>query len=239
MAGPVQRSINVLSLMCSGVFLGLVYIAGWISGAVLPPVVRRLLSVIGLSMVCFAATADAQRFIPATSTPPACTTCPAGPKGPKGDPGPAGSPGPKGDPGPRGPKGDPGPPSVPPRVVVRPFDLGFHGVNLDVAAFFSSAGVSYAVIYEPSAQAAALVNLDTCTAQIYPAFNAGLPGRPLAWRAVQTTGEPFHFVWNHGGAWWSERWPSWLPSVSLRALPFVIDDPRLGTATALCRWRDQ
>jgi len=196
----------------------------------------RLAVLVGLLSLVLAVSADAQTFTSTESTPPVCTVeCPAGPPGPKGPPGPTGEPGPE---GPRGPKGEPGPPSVPPPTVVRPFDLGFHGVNLDVAAFFSAAGVSYAVIYEPSAQAAAVINLDACTAQIYPAFNAGLPGRPLAWRAVQTTGEPFHFVWNHGGAWWSERWPYWLPVVNLRMLPFVINDPRLGAGTALCRWRD-
>lgn len=191
------------------------------------------------TLVFVLALAGHQFSSPQTQTP-ACTTCPAGPRGPQGPAGPAGpkgSQGPKGDTGPQGPPGVSVPPSTPAPTVVQPFDIGFHGVDLSIADFFSVAGVSYAVVYEPSAKAAALINLDTCWAQLYPNFNAGLPGAPLAWKAVQATDEPFHLAWNHGGAWWSERWPAWLPKVNMRAAPFVINDPRLGPATALCRWR--
>ena len=197
---------------------------------------------LALALALLASPALAQ-FAAPTTTPTACTTCPPGkegPRGPKGDPGERGQ---RGDPGPRGARGEQGPEGPPgrvvppPPVVVRPFDLGFHGLDLSVASFFTHEGTPYVVAYEPTYHAAALVNLDTCWAEVARDFNAGLPGAPLSWRAVQPTGEPFHFAWQHGGAWWSQRWPEGLPRVNLQAPPFVIDDPRLGPLTALCRHR--
>lgn len=187
------------------------------------------------------------QFSTPQAQPPACTVCPAGkegPRGPQGPAGPRGAEGPQGPggndgaPGPAGPQGPPGDSLTdPPPPVVPPFDLGFHGVDLSVIAFFHESGIAYAVLYEPTRKAAALVNIDACQAEIYENFNAGIPGPALQWKAVQQTGEPFHFAWQHGGAWWSERWPENLPVVDLQAPPFVTNDPRLGPNTAFCRKR--
>lgn len=125
-----------------------------------------------------------------------------------------------------------GSPNHPP--IIHPFDLGFHGVNFDVADFFIHQHVPHVMVYEPSRKVAALVNLSTCIAQVQERFNAGIPGPPLVWKQVQHLTD-LHFVWNHGGAWWSHEWPTGLPTMDFGTI--IINDPRLGPGTALCRMR--
>ena len=188
-----------------------------------------------LALAAAAAHAQPLATFATPTTQTSCTTCPPGKDGRNGRDGRNGVDGKDGKDGRDGRDGRDA--EAPPPVVVAPFDIGFHGVDLSVASFFAHEGTPYVVVYEPTLRAAALVNLETCWAEVYKDFNAGIKGDPLQWRAVQQTGEPFHFAWQHGGAWWGERWPEGLPAFNLQAPPFVIDDPRLGKGTALCRKR--
>lgn len=178
-----------------------------------------------------ASSVQAQQFTTQTWKPPTeCKVeCPAGPPGPRGPQGPAGPKGPPGPQGPQGPKGEP--PALPP---LPPFDLGVHGFNFLPGDLRVVDGRWKLMTYETTTKAALVVDLATCIAQVHPAFDAGI-GAPLTWAAVRWVTD-VDSVWTHGGALWSWRWTgAGTVTMNLNALRF--NDPKLGPATPLCRWR--
>jgi len=124
---------------------------------------------------------------------------------------------------------------VPTPPALRPFDLGVHGFDFTAAEFRIVDGRWMVLAFERTTRTAILLDPATCLAQVHLNFDAGL-GAPLLFERVQWL-TPDTSVWWHGGALWSWRWQAGLPTVNLHALTF--NDPRIGPATPLCRWRDQ
>lgn len=183
-----------------------------------------------------ATSVQAEQFTTQTWKPPTeCKVeCPAGPPGPPGPPGPSGPKGEPGPPGPQGPKGEPGtPPELPP---LPPFDLGVHGFNFLPGDYRVIGGRWMLLTYETTTRSAILLDIASCVAQVHPAFDAGL-GAPLTWGNVRWLTD-LDSVWHHGGAMWSWRWNPARPgllTLNLNAMRF--NDPKIGPATPLCRWR--
>lgn len=200
---------------------------------------KPLLSVLFVVFACEVSSAQVlfSQAPPQTGCPAGCKGAPgekgdvgpAGPRGPAGppgqkgddgDPGPAGQTGPagpSGPAGPTGPQGPPGPGTVGPRTT-RPIDIGVHGVNLAVRAAVVDGANVYILVYEPLLRAAALIDVETCLAQVAVNFDAGVgvdsQGRSLTFDDVSVLGAR-SFAWWHRGAMWSHNWNESLPWVTL------------------------
>ncbi len=184
-----------------------------------------------LVVLALAATSvQAEQFTQTWKPPTECKVeCPAGPPGPKGNPGP---PGPQ---GPQGPPGPPGKPAPPPELPpLPPFDLGVHGFHFLPGDLRVVGGRWMLLTYETTTRSALVLDIATCVAQVHPAFDAGI-GAPLTWGSVKWATDA-DSIWWHGGAMWSWRWTgAGTVTMNLNALRF--NDPKIGPATPLCRWR--
>ena len=155
---------------------------------------------------------DAQFRTPTTSEQVCTVECPAGP------PGPAGRDGRDGIDGKDGKDGKDGAPGVCPLCNVEPeplrnFDIGIPGVVEFPVRIRVRDGVNvYLLVYAPTVQVAALVDVRTGLAQLQPGMS--FMGQPFNGVTELQRGE--YLWWAGVGSAWSKRWNTALPWVDLK-----------------------
>ena len=186
--------------------------------------------VVGLLLA--SAVAEAQ-FVKTPPTPPACkaVTC-------EGTPGRDGR---KGRDGRDGRDGKDGRDAVTcPRVAWRPFDIGAHGLPLEVLSVVRDGCKVGLVVYNATHRIAALVDPTTGHAEVFREFSAHIPANergPLTFDSVREFAPGWWLLWGHRGGWWLDQWPSGhLPVLDLSTI--FVNDPRTGRPEAVFRWRD-